>query len=40
MDMTSGTALPCGHCDACLLHEHAWAEAATAAPPQPAIPAL
>ncbi len=39
-DMSSGVAAPCGHCDACLLHEHAWAEADKAAPPAPAIPPL
>jgi 7-cyano-7-deazaguanine synthase len=35
-----GTAVPCGHCDACLLHAHAWAEAGTTQPPAPAIPPL
>ena len=30
-NLDSGTPEPCGHCDACLLHTHAWAEAATAA---------
>ena len=34
-DMSSGRAAPCGHCDACLLHTHAWAESGnvTSMPP-------
>jgi 7-cyano-7-deazaguanine synthase len=31
---------PCGHCDACLLHDHAWAEADKTTPPAPVIPAI
>jgi len=28
----AGKTEPCGHCDACLLHQHAWREAANASP--------
>jgi 7-cyano-7-deazaguanine synthase len=28
---------PCGHCDACMLHNHAWAEAATVGAVTPAL---
>lgn len=31
-DVTDSGTEPCGHCDACLLHAHAWREAATASP--------
>jgi 7-cyano-7-deazaguanine synthase len=31
---------PCGHCDACLLHIHAWADAGTVKTPAPVIPPL
>jgi 7-cyano-7-deazaguanine synthase len=39
-DVSGPAPQPCGHCDACLLHAHAWAEAAQAGRPQPAIPPL
>jgi 7-cyano-7-deazaguanine synthase len=35
-DLSSGEPQPCGHCDACLLHNHAWAEA----PQGAALPSL
>jgi 7-cyano-7-deazaguanine synthase len=38
-DTSGAEPAPCGHCDACLLHEHAWAEADKAGTPQPLIPA-
>jgi 7-cyano-7-deazaguanine synthase len=28
---------PCGHCDACLLHNHAWAEAGSVTSVSPAL---
>jgi len=36
-DTSSGEAKPCGHCDACLLHTHAWAEAGNVASVKPAL---
>jgi 7-cyano-7-deazaguanine synthase len=38
-DASSREPKPCGHCDACLLHNHAWAESAGVKAPSPAIPA-
>ena len=39
-DLSGPTPQPCGHCDACLLHNHAWVDAPNAGKPQPAIPPL
>jgi 7-cyano-7-deazaguanine synthase len=39
-DMSGPVPQPCGHCDACLLHNHAWADVDTVKPPAPVIPAL
>jgi 7-cyano-7-deazaguanine synthase len=39
-DMSSGAAQPCGVCDACILHNHAWDDVATNNPGTPDIPAL
>ena len=36
-DVSSGTPKPCGHCDACLLHQHAWAEMGNVKAVTPAI---
>jgi len=36
-DTSSGTPQPCGHCDACLLHTHAWAEAGNVGAVKPAL---
>ncbi len=36
-DASRGEAIPCGRCDACLLHAHAWAEAAQVGPVTPEI---
>jgi len=36
-DLSSGTPAPCGHCDACLLHNHAWDAAGTVGVVTPAI---
>ena len=38
-DTRAAAPVPCGHCDACLLHNHAWAESGKTAAPSPAIPA-
>ena len=37
-DTTGPEPQPCGHCDACLLHDHAWADADKVTPARPAIP--
>jgi 7-cyano-7-deazaguanine synthase len=37
-DVSGPTPQPCGHCDACLLHNHAWADVGTVGTPQPVIP--
>jgi len=39
-DMSGAEPKPCGHCDACLLHNHAWADADKVTPPAPVIPNL
>ncbi|TAL00540.1 MAG: 7-cyano-7-deazaguanine synthase QueC [Rhodospirillaceae bacterium] len=38
-DVSGPEPKPCGHCDACLLHNHAWADAGGVATPAPTIPA-
>jgi 7-cyano-7-deazaguanine synthase len=37
-ELAAGEPVPCGHCDACLLHTHAWAEAGQTAVPEPPVP--
>jgi 7-cyano-7-deazaguanine synthase len=39
-DLRGDEPQPCGHCDACLLHTHAWADAHKAGTPRPVIPVL
>ncbi|MHB1204679.1 MAG: 7-cyano-7-deazaguanine synthase QueC [Rhodospirillaceae bacterium] len=36
-DLSGGTAVPCGHCDACLLHNHAWDAAGSVGTVRPSL---